>query len=96
MFTGIAPADFPSVFSQEMDASLVDGIFAACARALAHAAHSERVCQLLQHVIKSKRFKLTWAMVDGATLAHARHIVSLLPPTHAGEAEALAAALLKA
>jgi tetratricopeptide (TPR) repeat protein len=92
----IDPAAFPSVFLQEQDASLVDGIVASCATALAQASNIDRVCLLLQHLVKSKRFKLTWAMVDGSTKAHARHIVSTLQPTHALEAEALDAALLKA
>jgi hypothetical protein len=74
----------------------VDGIVASCATALAQASNTDRVCVLLQHLVKSKRFKLTWAMVDGSTKAHARHIVSSLQPTHAAEAEALEAALLKA
>jgi hypothetical protein len=96
LLAGMHPAALPSVFLQEQDASLVDGIVASCATALAQASNTDRVCVLLQHLVKSKRFKLTWAMVDGSTKAHARHIVSSLQPTHAAEAEALEAALLKA
>ncbi len=96
LLAGIDPAAFPAIFLQEQDASLVDGIVASCARALAQASNSDRVCQLLLHMTKSKRFKLTWAMVDGTTVANARRIVSSLQPTHAAEAEALAAALLQA
>jgi hypothetical protein len=96
LLISIDPAALPAVFQQEQDASLVDGIVSSCALALAQAANCERVCMLLQHMVKSKRFKLTWAMVDETTVAHTRHIVSSLQLTHAAEAEALAAALLKA
>jgi hypothetical protein len=95
LLASIEPAAFPAVFQQEQDASLVDGIVATCARALENASDIEMVCLILRHLVKSKRFKLTWAMVDGTTIAHIRHIVSALQPTHAEEAETLAAALLK-
>jgi hypothetical protein len=96
LLEGIDPAAFPAIFLQEQDASLVDGIVASCARALSQANNSERVCLLLKHLVKSKRFKLTWAMVDETTISHARHIVSSLQATHAADVDAFAAALLKA
>jgi hypothetical protein len=96
LLAGIDPAAFPAIFLQEQDASLVDGIIASCARALAEASNGDRVSRLLMHLAKSKRFKLTWAMVDGSTVAHARQIVKSLQPTHAAEAEALAALFVQA
>ena len=50
LLASIDPAAFPAVFLQEQDASLVDGVVASCAGALAHASNSETVCQLLLHL----------------------------------------------